>query len=530
MTDSDPLPISLVAHTVFCSRRAWLESVGETVPSIAIEQGIADHDRVDAGRGERMSTRRSVAIEHPDLGLTGKCDVVDARGGAVQIVEFKSAPIRRSYVVTTAQRIQLALQRLCLESSGVAVDTQAVHFTTSRRTVEVPLSQGDFDEAIRYVELTRQIVNARSAPEPLMDDPRCTRCSHASICLPDERRSHAVRRRVVAPDPGAEVVHVTTPGARVSLSKGRLIVSNSEGELASLPIERPQALVLHGNVDVSSAVIREFLWTDRPVVWASARGQVMGFARSARSANGLARVRQHERSSQGDLGLAREFISSKIANQATQLRRNGRDPQPEVIKRLRDLARRSLAAPTVSALFGIEGDAAAIYFRWLPTMVGSPTFIEEWSGRIGRGARDPLNTALNVAYGLLLGDQLRAIAATGLDPHAGFVHSSSRNKPALALDLMEQFRPVVADSAVLSAINNGELTRAMFSPAFGDARLRDSGRKAIVSAYERRVQTEFRHPVFKYTVTWRRAMEIQARMVLGVLDGTQERYLGIRVR
>lgn len=530
MSDSDPLPISLVAHTVFCSRRAWLEAVGETVPSVAIEQGIADHERVDAGRGERMATRRSVAVAHPDLGLTGKCDVVDARGGAVQIVEFKSSPLRRSYTVTTAQRVQLALQRLCLEASGVVVHSQAVYFTTSRRIVDVPLSQADFDEAIRYVRLTREIVTARAAPLPLVDDPKCPRCSHASICLPDERQNHAVRRRILAPDPGAEVLHVTTAGARVSLSKGRLIVSNYEGELASLPVERPQALVLHGNVDVSSAVIREFLWTNRPVVWTSARGQVMGFARSVRSANGLARLRQHERSARGDLALARELISSKVANQATQLRRNSREAQPEVIKRLRDLARQALTARTISALFGIEGDAAAVYFRWLPTMVVPPTFIEDWGGRIGRGARDPLNTALNLAYGLLLGDQLRAIIATGLDPHAGFVHSSNRNKPALALDLMEQFRPVVADSAVLSAINNGELTRAMFSPAFGDARLRDSGRKAIVSAYERRVRTEFRHPVFKYAVTWRRAMEIQARMVLGVIDGTQERYVGIRVR
>lgn len=178
----------------------------------------------------------------------------------------------------------------------------------------------------------------------------------------------------------------------------------------------------------------------------------------------------------------------------------------------------------------MEGEAAAAYFRWLPSLILPTDLSSTWMGRIGRGARDPINVALNLVYGLLLADQLRAVVAAGLDPHAGFVHSSSRNKPALALDLMEQFRPVVADSVVLGAINNGELTGDMFSGIFGEARLRDPGRKALVAAYARRVQTEFQHPVFGYRVTWRRAMEVQARMVLGVLDGTQEKYVGVRVR
>ncbi|MFV2064152.1 MAG: CRISPR-associated endonuclease Cas1, partial [Chloroflexota bacterium] len=132
--------------------------------------------------------------------------------------------------------------------------------------------------------------------------------------------------------------------------------------------------------------------------------------------------------------------------------------------------------------------------------------------------------------GVLVGDLIRAIAACGLDPHAGFLHGSDRNKPALALDLCEEFRAPVADSAVLRAFNNGELTAADFRGVLGTTRLRDSGRKALIAAYEQRVNTTFSHPVFGYRVTWRRAMEVQARMVLGVIDGTQDRYIGIRVR
>jgi CRISPR-associated protein Cas1 len=209
-----------------------------------------------------------------------------------------------------------------------------------------------------------------------------------------------------------------------------------------------------------------------------------------------------------------------------------REARPEVIERLRELSRMASSAASVNSLFGIEGDAAAIYFRCFPSML-SPTarvVASSWPGRTGRGATDEINVALNLVYGLLLGDQLRAVVAAGLDPHAGFLHSSKRNKPALALDLMEQFRPVAGDSVVLGALNNGELTPAMYTRVLGEARLRDSGRRALVAAYERRVQTEFKHPVFGYRVTWRRAMEVQARMVLGVLDGSQDRYIGVRVR
>ena len=130
---------------------------------------------------------------------------------------------------------------------------------------------------------------------------------------------------------------------------------------------------------------------------------------------------------------------------------------------------------------------------------------------------------------MLLGDCIRATAACGLDPHAGFIHSSSRNKPALALDLMEEFRAPVADSVVVRAFRNGELSEEDFCGVFGTCRLSDRGRKQLIAGFERRVETTFRHPLFGYDVTWRRAIEVQARLVLGVIDGTQPTYRGVRI-
>ena len=118
----------------------------------------------------------------------------------------------------------------------------------------------------------------------------------------------------------------------------------------------------------------------------------------------------------------------------------------------------------------------------------------------------------------------------GLDPHAGFLHSSKRNKPALALDLMEEFRAPIADSVVQTVINNGEISVGGFSHALESVRMTDETRKTVIQAYERRMETEITHPIFKYKASWRRIVEIQARMILGYLDGTQPEYKGIRIR
>lgn len=534
MADHDTeLPISLVAHAVFCERRAWLEAAGERVVHSNIEAGLAAHSVVDRPSDDRRRST-SVDISLPRLSLTGKCDVVRTSGdGTVTLVEYKSTPARRIAQVTAANVVQLALQRLCLESEGVSVLSQEVYFTNHRRAVQVELSRSDFEEARAWVAKTRKIVTSAEAPEPLVDDPRCGFCSHVSVCLPDEHERRSTARRIAVSNPSGEVLHLTTPGSRAFLRTGRLVVEKSREELASVPLERVVGLVVHGNVDVSSALIRELLWRGYSVVWCSGYGRVVGAARSAESPNGLPRVRQHVASAAGHLDLAREFVSAKASNQATQLRRNSRGEVGDAVDSIRELSRRSLFADDIPQLFGFEGDAAAIYFAHFTTMLSpgaDPGFVGEWRGRTGRSATDPLNILLNYGYGLLLSDAIRAIHACGLDTHAGFLHSAVRNKPALALDLLEEFRAPVADSVVLGAINNGELTTNDLEGIVGRRRITERGRKSLTAAYRRRIQQEFTHPTFGYSVSWQRALEIQARMVLGVIDGTGTDYKGIRTR
>lgn len=457
--------------------------------------------------------------------------VEGAENDPLTVVEYKTTPVRRRPEVTEANRIQLALQKLCLEEMGYTVSGTEVYFTSHRRRVEVEVTADDIDRAEEAVARTRDIIGSAQAPEPLENDRRCQWCSHESVCLPAEHRYEVLRQRVMAPAPDAQMVHVATAGARASLRSGRLEVKKAGESLLSVPMERVLWLVVHGNVDVSSALMRELCWRDRCVVWCSWSGRVIGWSQGADAPNGLQRVRQHVASAEGRLDIAQQMVAAKIANQATLLRRNG--DVMESVARMRRLQRDALSAPSLVNLLGIEGEAASLYFDAFSSMLGgraSEFAAALWRGRRRRPAPDPVNAALDYSYALLLGACIRSLVACGLDPHAGFVHSSSRNKPALALDLMEEFRAPVSDSVVIRALRNGELAESDFESVMGATRLTDRGRKQLIAGFERRIETSFRHPLFGYDVTWRRAIEVQARLILGAIDGTQPSYKGVTVR
>lgn len=526
----EPIPISLVAHHAFCPRRAWLEAMGENADSYQMMIGEVEHRRSDDPKASRPTRMRALDVGSSRLGIVGRCDSVEIDDeGRATVVEFKATPVRRRAEVTYPMVVQLMLEAEALREGGRDVVGAAVYFSSHEKRVPVPLDTSSVDAAVRELAACRQMLSEPVAPAPFEDDRRCTRCSHVGICLPDERRLGPVARRIVVADPDSQIVHLATPGSRASLGGGRLRVHHRGEEVASAPIERVLGLVVHGNVDLSSALVRELLWRRLSIVWCSGSGRVIGWAQTADTPNGGSRVAQNVMSASGHLDLARRFVAAKISNQATILRRGS--GVTEGVRRLRRLQRSVLGAESIADVYGFEGEAASVYFSSFHTLV-KPMLegvSEKWT-RTRRPARDPLNAALNYAYGLLLADTIRAVVSTGLDPHAGFLHSSGRNKPALALDLCEELRAPIADSVVVGALNNGEIKDADFATIEGSVRLRDRGRAALLGAYERRVTTKFRHPVFAYDVTWRRAMEVQARLVLGVVEGTVRRYQGIVVR
>lgn len=526
------LPVSLVAHHVFCPRRAWLEVQGEQVSdSYAMTVGTISHITVDDASRSRSHRLRAVEFVSDRIGVVGRCDTVEVEdNNSVTVIEHKSTPVRKIPKVMPSTAVQVVLQVLALRDMGHDVKDQHVYFTDHRVKVHVDVDDATVAEAMQAVVDTNTTINSSVAPPPLEDDRRCIGCSHSSICLPDERELSPIRKKIRTEDSGTKVLHVTEQGARIRKKDGMLIVEKRDETLAKIPIEQIASIVVHGNIDISGASIRELLFRRVPVLWLSSAGIYAGVSVPAGQPNGQARTAQHVWSNKGRLDIPCQMVSAKIANQATLLRRLGDDRNS--VKTMRKLSKSAIDATSLENLLGLEGEAASLYFGSFRSMLGKlpRSWGADFSRRTRNPAQDPVNACLNYVYALLLADAVKSLVACGLDPNAGFLHSSGRNKPAMALDLVEEFRAPVGDSVVVGALNNGELGKSDFTSLMGNVRLSANGRRSLVSSYERRMANEFRHPVFEYSVSWRRAMEVQARMVLGVLDGTQSMYKGIKTR
>jgi CRISPR-associated protein Cas1 len=181
-------------------------------------------------------------------------------------------------------------------------------------------------------------------------------------------------------------------------------------------------------------------------------------------------------------------------------------------------------------LLGFEGIGTREYFKVFGKLIKPKAFGFDFEKRTKRPPRDPVNALLSFGYSLLVGDMVSCLSTVGLDPYIGFYHSMKYGRPALALDLMEEFRPVIVDSLALSMLNKGMIVDKDFKEKFGGVYLEENGREAFFKAYAARVQTEIVHPVFEYRVIYRRIFEVQARFLAKVLTGEIDEYLPFVVR
>jgi CRISPR-associated protein Cas1 len=244
------------------------------------------------------------------------------------------------------------------------------------------------------------------------------------------------------------------------------------------------------------------------------------------------RIRQHRAAAIGAPELASAFVAGKIRNARTLLRRHGGQDAARTVRQLAALANAAEHERSLASLLGIEGTAARLYFERFGALLhgtgGVGAFDFEQRNR--RPPRDRVNALLSFYYALLVKDTTIAALAAGFDPYLGLYHKPRFGRPALALDLAEEFRPLIADSAVLMAINNGEIAANDFVERGGAVALTTNGRRKAIQTYERRMATDLRHPLFGYRASYRRTLEIQARLLAAVLEGDIGRYRPLTTR
>jgi CRISPR-associated protein Cas1 len=270
------------------------------------------------------------------------------------------------------------------------------------------------------------------------------------------------------------------------------------------------------------------------VCWFSYGGWFSGIAEGLPAKHIELRRRQFAIAGQGGLPIASKMIEGKVRNSRTLIMRNARERPDAVIGMLKELAFKAGRASSIESLLGIEGAAARLYFQSFPTMLRDDKRLPgegfDFEGRNRRPPKDAVNCLLSFLYGLLVKDCTTTLFTVGFDPYLGMYHRPRFGRPALALDLAEEFRPLIAESVVVNLINNGEVKGTDFVVRAGGVALSPGGRKAVLMAYERRLDHEVTHPTFGYKVTYRRVLEVQSRLLGAHLLGEVPDYVAFVTR
>ena len=557
-TGDDPLvPARMVNEFVYCPRLAYLmwgqaewAETGDTVDGRRIHKKVdraskplPEPEALDGNDGKVVS--RSLTLSSERLGVIAKIDVAEAEDGAVTPIDYKRG--KRPHVAKGAyepERIQVCLQALLLEEHGHRVNDGAIWYAESRERVRVVLDDDLRDAAREAISQLRLTVAQRRIPPPLRDSPKCPRCALVAICLPDEMQalggsSLAPRPIAVGADEALPLV-VQSQKARIAKEGDTLKIADEELGETAVRLNDVSDVALFGNVSITTPALATLMDREIPVAFLSHGGWFRGVTHGIGHRNVEVRTAQYRKSFDASycLGFARSLVAAKIVNQRTILRRNwrgDRESRKNVLDRLNAGRRSTLAATSKNALLGIEGDAAATYFRAFAGLL-SPAATEKSSDNGGdlapfrftvrnrRPPADPVNAMLSLAYAMLTRHLTIALATVGLDPYRGFFHAPRYGKPALALDIMEPFRPVIADSVVLSAVNTREVSAGDFVSAPTGTSLTSAGRRRFVGAFERRLSQETTHPLFGYRLSMRRLLLLQARLLCRHLLGELPDY------
>jgi CRISP-associated protein Cas1 len=536
------VPARMVNEFVYCPRffhLAW--SSGERGENDFTAEGKWEHRRVDVPRGsidpDTPSSGTSVLVSSDQLRVIANVDVVRTAAGDVIPVELKlGQPRDVDHPVWDPERVQIAVAAMILRDNGFTVPHAEVRWTGTRSTTRIELTDALMGRVRQVLERLWRVASDPLPPPPLIDSPKCPACVMNAACLPDEH--HVVlgtrkepARRLVPSESAAAPLYVTEPGVRVGIDGQQLVVKRERTVIASARLIDVSELTVFGNVQVSTQAMRELFARETPVVYFSGNGWFQGIAAGLPSRNVELRRRQVLADQPTCVAIAREMVAGKILNARVLLRRNSTTDVRDVVSELKRQSRFVRTADEFPRLLGLEGGAARIYFSRFSSMIKGPAAQRfDFERRTRRPPADPVNCLLSYVYGLLVKDCTTTLLAVGFDPYAGVYHQPRFGRPALALDLAEEFRPLLADSVVITLLNNGEVSDSSFTERAGGVGLTPAGRRSVLAAYERRMATIVTHPTFGYKVSYRRTLEVQARLLAAVLLGELADYRPMTTR
>ncbi len=326
-------------------------------------------------------------------------------------------------------------------------------------------------------------------------------------------------------------LYITHQGATLRKVHERLQITHGREVLADIPLIKVSQVVIFGKASITASTVAVLLEKKIDVAYLTQRGKYLGRIQPEYTKNAMLRMAQYKAASQParTLQLAQSCVSGKLMNLNTLLKRFARrdeqiaDACKKAATRIKSARAKAKKATNLDQLRGHEGDGSAAYFGVFNQLIKHPKFTFE--KRVRRPPTDPVNALLSFGYALLTNDIYAAVNIVGLDPYMGYLHALEHGKPALPLDLMEEFRPIIVDSVVLDCLNHKALNPRDFREEAGNVvRLTENGRKIFLTQYDERKLSEFLHPTLKQTITYQRAFEQQVRFFAKTLQGELKEY------
>jgi len=528
-TTQEPINVSALNALAYCPRLYYLQTVeGIRETTADMYTGLRIHAEVAQ---ENDGEWQHLTLENEALGLRGRVDALKTRSGKIVPYEHKKG---RSYRDENNQpqawesdRIQILAYACLLEAElGIPLTEGRIRYHADNVLVTVPLDSQGRQTVATAVEQARSLQTQTQRPPITEQRHRCDGCSAAPVCLPEATRLTQGQTeqplRLFPADDERMIIHVTEAGTRIGKSGDQIKVTKRDGTIKLLPSRQIGQLVLHGYVQISTQTLYFCAEQDIGIHYISGIGRYVGSFRPYEP-HIQRRLRQYKALTQSDicLNLAKQLVTCRGQSQRKFLMRGQRHSKvtkaelASAIDQMQRVLKQIPQAASISTLLGLEGNLAALYFRALPDLLSEnalPDF--HFSSRNRRPPRDRINAMLGFGYALLLKDVMNAILTVGLEPALGFYHQPHRQASPLALDLMEIFRVPLVDMPIIAAINRHQWDAAADFDIEGDrVWLSDSGKRKLISLYEQRKEETWKHPVIQYSLTYRRLIELEVRLL-----------------
>jgi CRISP-associated protein Cas1 len=523
------LRVSALHAFAYCQRLFYLEEVEELyTQDAAVFAGRKLHVELEKQEDEEWE---ELFLESESLGLRGRVDALRTRDGQTIPYEHKRGRSHRDDnkqpQAWESDRLQILAYAYLIESAlGIPIREGRIRYHADNALVHVPLDDAARGEVRDAIAQARQLRQSTLRPPVHVNERMCARCSLAPVCLPEEARLAHDREwqpiRLFPEDDDREVLHILEAGTLVGRTGEQIKITRRDQPIEKVPVRQVGQVVLHSYSQISTQALHFCRDQGIGVHFVSGGGRYMG-SFDTRQGSIQRRIRQYAALSQPEvcLRLAQTLVMCRGQSQRKFLMRGIRsatEAKPELrmaISQMKAVLKQVSRAESRESLLGIEGNLAALYFGALGSLVGeqiNPALRFEHRNR--RPPKDRFNALLGFGYALLLKDVMNAILMVGLEPALGFYHQPRTQASPLALDLMEIFRVPLVDMPIMASINRGQWDVDVdFEVRGQQVWLSELGRRKFVEVYERRKQECWKHPVTGYSLTYRRLLELEVRLL-----------------